>query len=191
MFLTGTVGVIVGGPLAVLIAGAIDPELVGGAGPEAVWKGLATVAGSWIGGGANQVAMKEVYGPSLSLYSVMVAVDVIVAEIWMLFLLLGVGKAAEIDRFFKADATSIQTLQQKMEAFSLRSARIPTTTDLMVLLAFAFGITGVCHLLADWVAPWIKAEYPDLGRLSLDSEFFWLIVLATSIRAGVVVHTRA
>ena len=31
---------------------AFAPELVGGAGPDEVWRGLATVAGSWIGGGA-------------------------------------------------------------------------------------------------------------------------------------------
>ena len=92
MFLTGTAGVVVGGPLAVLIVAAFKPELVGGEGPEAVWRGLSTVAGSWIGGGANQLAMKEVFQPSDSLFSVMVAVDVIIAEIWMLFLLLGVGK---------------------------------------------------------------------------------------------------
>jgi uncharacterized membrane protein len=27
-----------------------------------VWKGLSTIAGSWIGGGANQTAMLEVFG---------------------------------------------------------------------------------------------------------------------------------
>jgi uncharacterized membrane protein len=26
-----------------------------------VWKGLSTIAGSWIGGGANQTAMLEVF----------------------------------------------------------------------------------------------------------------------------------
>ena len=38
MFLTGTVGVILGGPIAVFIVGMISPELVGGDGPEAVWR---------------------------------------------------------------------------------------------------------------------------------------------------------
>ena len=92
MFLTGTVGVIIGGPLAILACSAIAPEVVGGAGPEAVWRGMTTIAGSWIGGGANQAAMFEVFEPSASLYSVMITVDVIVAEIWMAFLLFGVGK---------------------------------------------------------------------------------------------------
>lgn len=181
MFLTGTIGVILGGPLAVWLVGLVSPELVGGEGPEAVWRGLSTVAGSWIGGGANQAAMKEVFGPSDELYSVMVAIDVLVAEFWMMFLLLGVGKAEQIDRLFKADASSVESLRKKMEDFSLQTARIPKTVDLMVLLAFAFGATGICHLGADLLAPWIESNAPSLSKFSLDSQFFWLIVLATTL----------
>lgn len=181
MFLTGTVGVILGGPFAVWVVGLVSPQLVGGEGPEAVWRGLSTIAGSWIGGGANQAAMKEVFGPSNELYSVMVAIDVLVAEFWMMFLLLGVGKSRQIDRFFQADASSVESLQKKMEEFSQQTARIPTAADLMVLLAFAFGATGVCHLLADVLAPWIGSAAPYLSKFSLDSQFFWLIVLATTL----------
>jgi len=101
MFFTGTLGVVIGGPLAMFLASIVSPETVGGAGPEAVWRGMTTIAGSWIGGGANQAAMYEIFEPSDQLYSIMITVDVIVAEIWMAFLLIGVGKAAAIDRFFK------------------------------------------------------------------------------------------
>lgn len=184
MFLTGTAGVVVGGPLAVLIVATFSPGLVGGEGPDAVWRGLSTVAGSWIGGGANQLAMKEVFEPSDSLFSVMVAVDVIVAEIWMLFLLLGVGKAEAIDRFFKADASSVEHLKQKMEEFSLKTARVPSATDIMVIGGIGFGVTAACHFAADWIAPYIGEHAPLLSRFSLDSQFFWLIVLATT--AGIL-----
>ena len=68
MFFTGTLGVVLGGPIAVLIVGTFQPELVGGEDASAVWRGLSTVAGSWIGGGANQAAMKEIFGPTDSLY---------------------------------------------------------------------------------------------------------------------------
>jgi len=181
MFLTGTVGVILGGPLAIWLTALVNPELVGGVGPEAVWKGLSTVAGSWIGGGANQAAMKEIFLPSDSLFSVMVAVDVIVAEAWMLILLLGVGKAAEIDRWVGADSSSIARLQKKMEDFSRKTARIPSTTDFMVVLAAAFGVTAFCHWVADFIAPYIGEHAPGLAKFSLNSQFFWLIVLATTL----------
>ncbi|XZE54483.1 DUF819 domain-containing protein [Planctomycetaceae bacterium SH139] len=181
MFLTGTVGVIIGGPLAILIVSMFAPDLVGGEGPDAIWRGMTTVAGSWIGGGANQVAMKEIFAPSDQLFSVMVTIDVLVAEFWMMFLLLGIGKTKTIDRIFKADASSVERLQAKMIAFSTKIARNPSTTDLVVILGIGFGGTAIAHAIADVVAPWIAAEAPGLSRLSLDSKFFWLIVLATTI----------
>ena len=61
MFFTGTIGILLGGPIALLVVGYFSPETVGGDGPDAVWRGLTTLAGSWIGGGANQAAMKEIY----------------------------------------------------------------------------------------------------------------------------------
>ena len=106
MFITGTIGVVIGGPIAILLFSFIAPDVVGGVAPNEVWRGMTTVAGSWIGGGANQAAMYEIFRGDNnlitgSMYSMMITVDIIVAEVWMFFLLLGVGKAAKIDRFFK------------------------------------------------------------------------------------------
>jgi uncharacterized membrane protein len=184
MFLAGTIGVVLGGPIAILIISTISPETVGGAGPEAVWRGMTTIAGSWIGGGANQAAMYEIFKPSDKLYSIMITVDVIVAEIWMAVLLIGVGKTKAIDRLFKADASSVINLQEKMHEFSQSIARIPSLPDLMVILGFGLGVTGLCHFLADIIAPFITEHAPFLERFSLTSQFFWLIVLATTIGLG-------
>jgi len=113
MFITGTIGVIIGGPLAILLFSYLAPDVVGGVAPNEVWRGMTTVAGSWIGGGANQAAMYEIFKEgdnnliSGSMYSMMITVDIIVSEVWMFFLLLGVGKAARIDKFFKADASAL------------------------------------------------------------------------------------
>ena len=181
MFLAGTAGIILGGPLAILLVYSFNPELVGGAGPEAVWRGMATIAGSWIGGGANQAAMYEVFSPSNSLFGIMITIDIIVAEIWMAFLLIGIGKKDAIDRFFKADSSSVDHLQVKMEAFSKSIARNPTTTDLMVILGIAFGATAFSHFLADSIAPYIQDHAPNLSKFSLTSKFFWLIIISTTI----------
>ena len=69
MFFTGTLGIIIGGPLAIIIVSAVSPDIIGGSGPDSVWRGLSTVAGSWIGGGANQAAMKEVFEVNDSIFS--------------------------------------------------------------------------------------------------------------------------
>jgi len=184
MFLTGTFGVIIGGPLAILITSAVNPDLVGGAGPEAIWRGMTTIAGSWIGGGANQAAMYEIFKPSDQLYSVMITVDVLVAEVWMAVLLIGVGKSKQIDKYFRADASSVTHLKDKMHEFSQKIARIPTSTDLMVILAIGIGVTGISHLTADWIAPFIETHAPSLYNFSLTSLFFWLIILSTTIGIG-------
>jgi len=184
MFLTGTVGVVLGGPLAVFLVGMYDPQIVGGDGPDAVWRGLTTVAGSWIGGGANQAAMQVIFEPSDALYSVMVTVDILVAEVWMLFLLLGVDHRQTIDRWLKADVTSIDRLQKKMEDFQKETARDPTTTDLMVMLAIAFGITSFSHYLSEFLVDWMSSNVANAKKFSLDSSFFWLIVLSTTLGVG-------
>lgn len=181
LFFTGTIGVIAGGPLAILITSTFAPDLVGGAGPEAVWRGMTTVAGSWIGGGANQAAMYEIFGPSDALFSVMITVDVIVAEVWMAFLLIGIGKRDKINKFLRADNSSVHRLQEKMENYSLSITRVPSTTDLMVMAGIGFGATAVAHGLADVIAPFISESAPGLAKFSLTSKFFWLIVIATTI----------
>jgi len=181
MFFTGTIGIILGGPLSILLASMISPDLVGGQGPEAVWRGFATVAGSWIGGGANQAAMKEIFDVGDSLFSAMIAIDVIVANIWMALLLYGTGMDDKINKWFDADVSSIDDLKRRMEQYKEQIMRIPETNDTMRVLAIGFGITGIAHLGADTIAPAIKNAAPELARFSLTSGFFWLIVISTTI----------
>lgn len=179
MFLSGTAGVVLGGPLALLIVSSFAPQVVGGEGPEAVWRGMATVAGSWIGGGANQAAMEVLFQPSGKLFSQMIAVDIIVAELWMFFLLLGAARHEALDRWFRADSTSVNNLKDKMEAFSSSVSRMPTFVDYMVILGLAFGATGAAQWLGDKLATFFE-RYPWAETFSLTSSFFWLIVLATA-----------
>lgn len=180
MFLTATFGIIIGGPLSILIVSTFSPETVGGQGAEAVWRGMTTVAGSWIGGGANQAAMFEIFKPSEALYSMMITVDVLVAEVWMVALLLGVGRNKQIDKWLKADSTAVENLKKKMEEFGNRITRVPSFNDLMIILGIGLGATGLAHFLADIIAPYIQENFPGLTRFSLTSGFFWLIVLSTT-----------
>ena len=184
MFLTGTVGIILGGPLAILIVSAFAPDVVGGVGPDAVWRGLTTVAGSWIGGGANQAAMKEIFNVGDTLFSSMIAVDVIVANIWMAFLLYGAGINERIDAKFQADNSAITELKEKIEAYRAQILRIPDLTDTLKVMTVGFGVTAIAHLGADNIAPWISESAPWLAKFSLTSKFFWLIVLATTFALG-------
>ena len=181
MFVTGTLGIIIGGPISIIVVSFIAPSIIHDAGIEQVWRGLSTVAGSWIGGGANQAAMKEVFNVGDTIFSSMIAVDVIIANIWMAFLLYGVGISNKLDKWFSADASSIMKLKEKVEMYRLQMARIPNLTDTIKVFAVGFGITALAHLGADFIAPLIKRSAPFLSKFSLTSGFFWLIVLSTSI----------
>ena len=181
MFLTGTIGIVIGGPLAMLIIGAIDPSILEATSPDKeIWRGLATVAGSWIGGGANQTAMLEVYQPSSSLFSAMVTVDIIMANLWLAFLLYGASMASKVDRWLGSDTLAISHLQKQVQDYQDKIKRIPSRQDLISILALAFGITALGHIIGDNIAPWISENAPRLREFSLDSAFFWIVVTATT-----------
>ena len=184
MFFAGTTGIILGGPIAILITSVVAPDVVGGVGPEAVWRGMTTIAGSWIGGSANQTAMYEVFGPGDALFSSMIAVDVIVANVWMAFLLYGASRSKRIDSIFKADASSIEEVKRRVEEYQASIAKMPTLADTMTILGVGFGAMAIAHLAADYIAPLILESAPSLEKFSLTKSFFWLVVIATAIGLG-------
>ena len=152
MFFTGTVGIIIGGPIAILLISIVSPETVGGADFDAVWRGLSTLAGSWIGGGANQTAMLEIYQYNPAKYGGMVFVDIVVANVWMAILLIGIGKKDRINKWLKADTSAIEELKEKVTRFTQKVKKNPTLTDYMIILALAFGAVGFGHFAAKYLA---------------------------------------
>ena len=178
MFLTGTFGVALGAVVSLAVMGLIHPETVAGD----TWRGMTTVAGSWIGGGANQAAMKEVFEVDATMFGQFVAVDVLVANVWMAVLLFLAARAPAFDRWTGADTSAIEDLKQRIERYQAEHSRIPGLTDLMVILAVGLGITGLSHFLAAPIIGWI-GSLPAEWRLqdySLTSGFFWLVLLATT-----------
>jgi uncharacterized membrane protein len=187
MFFTGTAGIVIGGPLAIWLVALVSPSTVG-MGTDEVWRGLTTVAGSWIGGGANQTAMKEVFHVPDDVFSALVAVDVIVANIWMAGLLWAAGRAKEIDARTGADASAIEHVRQKVSEYRASISKIPTLTDTMTVLAVGFAVTAIAHFCSDLIAPFLQETAPQLARFSLTSKFFWLIVIATTL--GLLLSSR-
>jgi uncharacterized membrane protein len=179
LFLTGTAGIMIGGPIALALWGAVAPGITAGD----VWKGMATVAGSWIGGSANQVAMKEVFSVDDNLFGMMVAVDVVVGSLWLAFLLYLAGRADQLDARHGADTSALLSLREKTERFQRENARIPSFPDLMILVGVGLGAMGASHLVAGPLAGLFKGmQWAE--RLSLSSEFFWVVIVATT--AGVL-----
>ncbi len=197
MFFTGTVGIIIGGPIAILLISIFSPETVGGAGFDAVWRGLSTLAGSWIGGGANQTAMLEIYQYNPQKYGGMVFVDIVVANIWMAILLIGIGKKDKINKWLKADTSAIEELKEKVSKFTQGVKRNPTLTDFMIMLAIAFGTVGFGHFASSYLSALFSDIIANIESQSwrnifsfLGSGFFWLISISTIV-AIILSFTKA
>ena len=197
MFFTGTVGVIIGGPLAILLISIFSPETVGGADFDAVWRGLSTLAGSWIGGGANQTAMLEIYKYNPAKYGGMVIVDIVIANVWMAILLIGIGKKDKINKWLKADTTAIEELKEKVIDFTQKIKKSPTLTDFMIMLAIGFGTVGFGHFSAKYLSAFFSEFVTSIDSQTwrnvfsfLGSSFFWLISISTII-AILLSYTKA
>lgn len=170
LFLGATFAIVVAGPVALLICKSLIPiEL-----HDQAWRGLSALAGSWIGGGANMIALKEHAGASDSMMSIIIVVDVAVANIWMAFLLWFAGNEKQLDAKINADRSSLDILREKVAAFAERVSR---PTDLgSLLLILALGIGGA--VIATNVAPLL----PPIGDFI--KGFTWIVILVSLIGLG-------
>lgn len=182
MFFTATLGIILGGPIALLATSWLMPGVIA-ASPDDLWKGLSTIAGSWIGGGANQAAMKEIFQVQEGLFGTMVVIDVVVANIWMAFLLYGANITTRIDKWLKADTSAIESLKNKISSYRSSIEKIPSTLDMFILMAVAFGGVAVSHWGADHIVPMLQSVEPQLKTMRLESiisGFFWIVLISTT-----------
>jgi uncharacterized membrane protein len=181
IFFAGTLGVIIGGPIAMAITGLLFPDSLYFEGEE-TWRGLATIAGSWIGGGANQAAMLEVFGSGKSLFGQMIAVDVLIGNIWTGILLFGITRNKSINKWLRADDSSIVELEQRVEQMKLEQGEMKAGVSPWIqVLGIAFAFTAISHLGGDFLAPWFATNYPASASYSLTSSFFWIVIIATTL----------
>jgi len=146
MLLAGTAGVVVGAPIALwLFSGLVPPD---------TWQGMTALSGSWIGGGANMVALAQIAGTSESMFGMMVIVDVTVANIWMGVLLYMAGQSARIDRWMGADTSAIEDLKRRVTEFQERTTRVPQLQDLIMIVAIGFGGMWIATLAARPLEQW-------------------------------------
>jgi uncharacterized membrane protein len=185
LFLTATAGIVIGGPLAYLIVGLVAPQHLESIGEEA-WKGLAALSGSWIGGGANFVAIGESVGALSSTLGLMVVVDVAVANVWMAVLLYFAGRSEEMDARIGADRRAVDEVRSRVQAFQAEVARPTSLPDLLTLLFIGLGATAAATALARGFpsTSWRGLELswsglPDIGEVI--SGFTWVVILVTAV----------
>jgi uncharacterized membrane protein len=167
LFLTATASIVIGGPIAYALLGTLVPDALG----EQAWKGLAALSGSWIGGGANFVAIGESVGAEASTLGMMVVVDVAVANVWMAVLLWFAGRERAIDAKLGADRTALEAVRARIAEFQADTARPTNLPDLLMMLALAFGAAVGATALAK--------RLPAIGNIV--SEFTWVVILVTAV----------
>ena len=167
LFLTATLGIVIGGPLAYLLLGGLVPAEMG----DQAWRGLAALSGSWIGGGANFVAIGESVGATEATIGLMVVVDVAIANLWMAVLLFWAGRDESLDARIGADRTAIETLRARVANFQQKVARPTTLPDLLAIAAIAFG--------GSYVATQLSYKLPEVGDII--GQFTWVVILVTTL----------
>ncbi|MCH8124880.1 DUF819 family protein [candidate division KSB1 bacterium] len=175
MMAIGTLGVVVGGPVALLIFKQWVP-------PD-TWKGLAALSGSWIGGGANFAAIKESVGAPDSIIGPIIIVDTAVGYTWMGVLLFLANHQKGIDRWNKADTRVLEDLNRRLKDFQKNQMKPISLPDASAIIAI--GILGavVCQFLAGIVYgitdPFLKEYLPTVATIF--SKFTWTVILISTI----------
>lgn len=165
MMLAGTAGVLIGGPVALWIFSSWVPA--------DTWQGMTALTGSWIGGGANMVALAEIVGTSDTMFGMMVIVDVTVANIWMGVLLYMAGQQQRIDRFTGANTTAIEDLKRRVAEFTAKTTRVPSLTDMIMIVTIGFG--GM------WLATLAGRELGEGSRVFDPTVWKFIIVTAIAV----------
>jgi uncharacterized membrane protein len=167
LFLAGTAGIILGGPIAYLLLGGLVPAELG----DQAWKGLAALSGSWIGGSANFVAIGQSIGTHDNTLSMMVVVDVGVSNMWTAVLLYFAGRERVMDERMGADRRAIDVVREQVERFQASVLRPASLTDLVWILTLGLGTTVVCTAVAK--------QLPDIGTIV--TGFTWVVLLVTTV----------
>jgi len=186
MYLGASLSIMIGAVVAFQLMKWLHPATVAGD----TWAGMAALAGSWIGGGANMLAMREVFDVNATTFGQFAVVDVGVGYVWMAVLIFMAGRAAKIDARSGADTSGIDALKLRIEAFQAKHERVASLTDLMLIVAVAFGVVGLSHAIAGPVSAWFKGHVAWASQFSLDAPFVWVVVISTT--CGLVLSfTRA
>ena len=159
--LFGTLGIIIGGSLSLLIFGGLLPA--------DAWMGLGALSGSWIGGSANMVAVGKSIGTSEDLFGNMIVIDTLVGYGWMGVVIFISGHQDTIDRWNNADTSIIKQLNIQMD--TSENKRPTSFNDLLTIVAV--GLVG--GYLSLKIGVWL----PDVG--SILTSFGWTIIVVSAI----------
>jgi len=165
MVVAGTLGVVIGGPISLLIFKDFLP-------PDA-WTGFAALSGSWIGGTANMVAIAESVGTPESAFGPIIVVDTVVGYSWMGVLLFFAGYQARFDARTGASTAAVEETNKKLSEMD-RDRRPLTTRDAVVMIGLGMAGAVGAHRLAQ------TNLFPTLGDPTIISKTTWAVLIVVT-----------
>jgi len=169
MMFAGSLGIIVGAPIVIIL---FRPWLH----PD-VWMGFAALSGSWTGGSANMIAVKEAIQVPDSVFLPMVIVDVVVAYSWMGILIALAAFQNRYDQWNQSDKRIIEGLNVGVRrAVPLQPIKNLSAQKAGLILSTAFIGVIVSIYLAEAIH-----ESPLLSSLTGFSISAWIILIASAL----------
>ncbi len=139
--------------------------------PDETWKGIGALSGSWIGGSANMLAVKEGLHTPEAVFAPMVIVDTIVTYSWMGILVALAPWQGWWDRKVKADKTKLDEVNQRLQIFAPADSHRQKVSPWHGLWLMAVGVmVGAICLYAG-------ARLPVTTSLSASGWSFLLVTI--------------
>ena len=163
MVAAGTVGIVIGGPISLLI---FQDAL-----PADAWTGFAALSGSWIGGTANMVAIAESVGTSPDAMGPVIVVDTVVGYGWMGVLIALVGFQSRFDRRTRARTEAVEETNRRLADMD-RERRPTTLRDAVVMIGFGMACAVGAQRLG--------SAFPAVGDPTIISGTTWSILIVVT-----------
>lgn len=139
--------------------------------PGKQWHPLAALSGSWVGGTANMIAVKQAIGMSDDLLAMSLLTDALCYSMWVVVLFSVAKLAPAFNRWTRAKSSGDMPVAEV-------KASAPTTPESVLLW---LGMA----LLAAALAGWVATKLPTSAMVSATT---WTILLST-LAGLVVAHT--
>ncbi|KGP73068.1 DUF819 domain-containing protein [Pontibacillus yanchengensis] len=166
VFLAGTVGVVIGGPIAFALFQGILPD-------EA-WRGVGALAGSWIGGTANMGAMIDSFDTPKDILSPIILTDTIVAISWMGIMISLANFQERFNKWNGADNSTIKKVNEEIATDIARNAKPLQLPQLFGILAVGFAGSYLIRAFA-------KLEFIPKTEVMSTSTWTFIIITAVGI----------
>lgn len=169
LFLVGALGVIIGGPISLMISHYFFPTEFN----AESFRGLSTIAGSWIGGTANQMALNAIFLPNADELAKAVTVDVFFGETWLAILLFLIPFQLKINQYLKASYNHQDISVDWEEDLTVKKF---TFNNLIYILGLGFLIT----LLSTYSGSYLT----ELIAITFLNQSFWTFFICTFMGIG-------